>query len=122
MFLAGNKGKNSFRPRGPAGLRPAERGPALLLLMFIFARRRGELAPTLKKIRQASRRKNNELLDFRLVLAVWIEYYVYRSASKFDRTSVSYSSGIDFDEWIETVRDLCGPSSSKTSLEYMGIL
>ena len=93
-----------------------------LLLMFIFARRRGELAPTLKKIRQASRRKNNELLDFRLVLAVWIEYYVYRSASKFDRTSVSYSSGIDFDEWIETVRDLCGPSSSKTSLEYMGIL
>merc|ERR1712007_316213 len=69
-----------------------------LLLMFLFAKRRGKLAATLTNIRRASRRRNNELLDFRLVLAVWVEYYVHRSSSTFDRTSLSYSSGIDFNE------------------------
>ena len=95
-----------------------------LLVILIFARRRGDLADTLAQVRSLERgalgggREASSLLGFRVVLDLWVHYYLVRPTTARDPRSLAYSTGLGFDEWVTIVRDLSGPRSSPLSLEF----
>ena len=105
-----------------------------LLVLLMFARRRGELESTLAQIRAHELEEHNTrgscyssptahlglLLNFRVVLDLWTEYYLVQASTARDPKSLAYSTGVEFCEWVETVAELTGPRSSPVSLEFSG--
>lgn len=67
------------------------------LLFFLFARREGQLAQLLQRLRARGQGNPRVLRNFRSLLEYWKHYYLRQRGR--DSRSIEYSTNVPFREW-----------------------